>query len=280
MYRKSDRGSPVGHSDILTAMAAATVHALQMTPVKGLRVVARDDVYLTPAGVSDDRRFYLVDERGRMVNGKQLGTLNEIVAVYEHGARTLELTFPDGTVVAGAVEPGEQLTTRFYSRPAPAHELRGGFSEALSEHVGRPVRIVEGLERSGIDRGRGGAVTLVSQASLGALARVAGADEVDSRRFRMLVVVGGIDEPHEEDTWVGEQLRVGDAVVRVRGHVGRCNVTHRHPETGDADLHTLDLLRQYRSGLNTTEPLAFGVYGEVRAPGAVAVGDTVALAPR
>lgn len=260
-------------------MASATVHALQTTPVKGLRVVTRDDVFLTPAGVIEDRRFYLVDELGRMVNGKQLGALNEIVAVYEHGARTLALAFPDGTTIAGDVDPGEQVDTRFYSRPAPAHELRGGFSEALSEHVGRPVRLVEGVSRSGIDRGRGGAVSLVSRASLGALARVAGAD-VDSRRFRMLVIVGGLDEPHEEDTWVGEELHVGAAVVRVRGHVGRCNITHRHPESGDADLQTLDLLRQYRAGLDTTEPLAFGVYGEVREPGRVAVGDAITLTPR
>ncbi len=251
-----------------------------MTPVKGLRVAARDDVYLTTAGVSEDRRFYLVDERGRMVNGKQLGALNEIVAVYEHDARTLALTFPDGTSVAGDVDPDERIDTSFYSRPAPAHVLRGGFSEALSEHVGRPVRLVEGIARSGIDRGRGGAVSLVSQASLSALARVAGAEQVDARRFRMLVIVGGLDEPHEEDTWVGEELRVGAAVVRVRGHVGRCNITHRHPETGDADLQTLDLLRQYRGGLDTTEPLAFGVYGEVRQPGAVAVGDAIALTRR
>lgn len=261
-------------------MASATVHALQTTPVKGLRVVARDDVFLTPTGVSEDRRFYLVDERRQMVNGKQLRMLNEIVARYEHAARTLELTFPDGTVVTGAVEPGEPIQTRFYSRPAQAHELRGAFSAALSEHAGRPLRIVEGVDRSGIDRGRKGAVSLVSRASLGALARVAGADEVDSRRFRMLVVVGGLDEPHEEDTWVGEELRLGAAVVRVRGHVGRCNITHRHPETGDADLQTLDLLRQYRAELDTTEPLAFGVYGEVREPGAVAVGDVIELTAR
>jgi uncharacterized protein YcbX len=258
-------------------MAAATVHALQTTPVKGLRVVARQALELTPTGAREDRRFYLVDERGRMVNGKQLGMLNEIVAAYDDDARTLELTFPDGTRVAGAIEVGEQLTTRFYSRPAQAHELRGAFSDALSDHVGRPVRIVEGIDRSGIDRGRGGAVSLVSRASLGALARVAGADTVDARRFRMLVVVEGLDEPHEEDTWVGEQLRLGEAVVRVRGHVGRCNVTHRHPETGAADLPTLDLLRQYRAQLTTTEPLAFGVYGEVRVPGRVGLGDPVAL---
>jgi uncharacterized protein YcbX len=256
-------------------IAAATVSALQTTPVKGLRVVARERVQLTPTGVTEDRRFYLVDDRARVVNGKQVGMLNEIVAAYDHTARTLALTFPDGTQVAGEIELGARLATRFYSRPAQAHELLGGFSGALSEHIGRPVRIVEGIDRSGIDRGRGGAVSLVSLASLGALARIAGVATIDSRRFRMLVVVGGLDEPHEEDTWIGERVRIGGAVVRVRGHVGRCIVTHRHPESGTVDLPTLDLLRGYRAGLDTTEPLAFGVYGEVLEPGDVAVGDPV-----
>jgi uncharacterized protein YcbX len=246
-----------------------------MTAVKGLRVVAHEDIELTRDGAAGDRRFYLVDERGRMVNGKQLGNLNEVVAAYDGDERRLELRFPDGAHVAGAIDLGPPLQTTFYSRPAQARELLGAFGEALSDHTGRPVRIVEGIARSGVDRGRAGAVSLVSRASLGALARVAGAEEVDARRFRMLVVVDGLDEAHEEDTWVGERIGVGGAVVRVRGHVGRCNITHRDPETGSADLPTLDLLRSYRAGLDTTEPLAFGVYGEVLEPGRIAVGDAV-----
>jgi uncharacterized protein YcbX len=251
-----------------------------MTPVKGLRVVAHQEVELTRDGVCQDRRFYLVDPRGWMVNGKQLGMLNEIVAVYDHDARTLELRFPDGASVGGPIELGELLQTRFYSLPAQARELLGAFSAALSEHAEQPLRIVEGVDRSGIDRGRRGAVSLVSQASVRALARVAGAATIDERRFRMLVVIDGLDEAHEEDTWVGERVRVGEALVRVRGHVGRCNVTHRHPETGDADLPTLDLLRSYRGQLDTTEPLAFGVYGEVLEPGRVAVGDPIGVPAR
>ena len=42
----------------------------------------------------------------------------------------------------------------------------------------------------------------------------------------------------------------------------------------------VDLLRFYRSGLDTTEPLAFGVYGEVLEPGRVAIGDPIELIPR
>ncbi len=260
---------------MLAVMATITVSALLTTPVKGLRVVARDALHLTTAGVADNRRFYLVDERGRMVNGKQIAALHEVVASYGHAERTLELAFPDGTRVAGPVALGEELATTFFSRPTPARELRGDFAAALSEHTGRALRLVEGVHRSGVDRGRDGAISLVSRASLQALAQIAQASEIDARRFRMLVELDGLDEAHEEDTWVGRPVRLGTALVRVRGHVGRCLVTQRDPESGRSDLPTLDLLRSYRGELETSEPLAFGVYGEVLQAGRVAVGDAV-----
>ena len=63
-------------------------------------------------------------------------------------------------------------------------------------------------------------------------------------------------------------VRIGPALVRFGGHVGRCSTTTLDPESGRPDLPTLDLLRFYRGELDTTEPLPFGVYGEVleRAP--------------
>ena len=255
----------------------ATVSALATTPVKGLRVVAVARIEIGPAGAADDRGFYLVDERGWMVNGKRIGALSTVVAAYEAGAGTLSLTFPGGDVVAGEVELGEPIATRFFSRPASARPVLGAWSDALSEHVGEPVRIVESVGRAGVDRGRAGAVSLISRASLDGLAQVAGSDTIDARRFRMLVEIDGV-AAHEEDGWLGERVRVGGALVRFGGHVGRCAITTRDPESGIVDLPTLDLLRSYRSGLETTEPLAFGVYGEVLEPGTVALGDAVVLA--
>jgi uncharacterized protein YcbX len=90
----------------------------------------------------------------------------------------------------------------------------------------------------------------------------------------MLIEVDGI-EPHAEDAWVGRQLRIGAALIAIEGHVGRCLVTSRDPETGVVDLPTLDVLRAYRSDAATTEPLPFGVYGAVLKPGVVRVGDEV-----
>jgi uncharacterized protein YcbX len=66
---------------------------------------------------------------------------------------------------------------------------------------------------------------------------------------------------------------LGAARVLWRGHVGRCIVTSRDPDSGVVDLPTLDILRVYRDGAGTTEPLAFGVHGAVLGAGLVRVGD-------
>jgi uncharacterized protein YcbX len=256
---------------------AILVAGLAGTPIKGLRLLSFDAVTVGADGADGDRCFYLVDAGGQMINGKQIGRLNAVVPAYDAAERRLTLTLPGGELVDGRVELGPTIDTRFFSRPARARVVDGPWAAALSEVAGRPLRLVapDG-GRIGVDRGRAGAVTLVSRATLDRLAGVAGDGPVDGRRFRMLIELTG-PAAHAEDGWVDRRLRVGEAVVRVRGHVGRCLVTTRNPETGDVDLPVLDLLRSYRSDLPTTEPLALGVYGEVLEPGRIRRGDPVTL---
>ena len=68
---------------------------------------------------------------------------------------------------------------------------------------------------------------------------------------------------------------MGDALIRWQGHVGRCLVTSRNPDSGDIDLPTLDILGGYRREVDSTEPLAFGIHGEVLQGGTVRIGDPV-----
>jgi uncharacterized protein YcbX len=144
----------------------------------------------------------------------------------------------------------------------------------LSDYTGTELRLVQAdPDRGGVDRGAAGGVSLISEASVARLEAVADGRTVDSRRFRMLLEVAGPDA-HEEDEWVGHTVRVGQALVAFRGHVGRCLVTSQSPDTGIVDLPTLELLG-YRRGLATTEPLAFGIFGEVLEPGLVRLGDGV-----
>ncbi len=249
---------------------------LQSTPIKGLRILARDELVLDRDGAAGDRRFYVIDDRANMVNGKQIGGLCAVVPDYDAVTGTLTLTFPEPAApVSGQVALGPEIATRFFSRPASGRLVAGPWSQALSEHAGQALRLVATTGRPGVDRGRAGGVTLVARASVDRLAGVA-REVVDGRRFRMLIELGG-PPAHAEDDWVGRRLRVGEALIGVGGHVGRCLVTTRDPDSGDVDLPVLDLLRSYRGGLPTTEPLALGVYGEVLEPGRVRLGDAVGL---
>ena len=87
----------------------------------------------------------------------------------------------------------------------------------------------------------------------------------------MLFEIDGVGA-HEEDEWMGSEVRVGDATIAVNGDIGRCVVTSRNPDTGVTDLPTLVTLASYRRE-GTTEPLPFGVYGSVVEQGTVRVGD-------
>jgi MOSC domain-containing protein len=257
------------------------VSALSVTAIKATRLRSVESLALGPAGARGDRRFFIVDARGRMVNGKVFGQLQSVVADWDEEGRALTLAFPGGETVAGTVgEDGEPLITSFFSRPAEARLARGPWSRALSEFLGQAVRLVEIVPGDGrgsaVDRADGGAVSLISRASLAALAAAGRLEQVDARRFRMLIEVDGVDA-HAEDGWIGREVRVGGASVRFEGNVGRCLVTTRNPDSGEVDLPTLDLLGAYRRQVASTEPLPFGIYGSVASAGAVAVGDPVVL---
>ena len=254
------------------------VSGLLVTPVKALRIQRRDAVTLERGGVPENRRFFILDERDRLVNGNGLTTLQAVVAEYSHGQRELALHFPDGRVVSGCPTGGPLIAARFHGTAVPAVEHDGPWSEALSEYAGTPIRLVEsGLRCGAVDRGRLGTVSLISRGTLERVAAAAGVEgPLDDRRFRMLFEVDGV-EAHTEDEWLDRPLRVGAAVITLRGHVGRCAITTRDPDTGTRDLDTLRALSKYRRDLGTTEPLACGVYGEVTEPGVVRVGDPVVL---
>lgn len=249
------------------------VSGLAVTPVKGTRLLSTDAVSLDRDGAHGNRRFFVIDERERMLNGKQLGALVSVLAEYSPEDRRLALTFPAGDVVDGVVSHGDKVRTHFFSRAREARLVEGPWSAALSAHCDQPLRLVEADgDGAAVDRGRGGAVTLISRASLQRLASEGGVPDVDDRRFRMLIEIDGV-YAHDEDAWVGRRTRVGEAVIAWGGHVGRCLVTSRDPDTGQIDLPTLDILRDYRGHCATTEPLPFGIYGAVLEPGTVRVGD-------
>ena len=137
-----------------------------------------------------------------------------------------------------------------------------------------------GTAESTVKVQRSRAMEKMQAASLAELGRNGHQGEpVDGRRFRMLFELDGC-EPHEEDGWVKRHLRIGEAIVRIRGDVGRCAITTQNPETGEPDLDTLRTISAYR-GFTENEAgqrhIPFGVYGEVTEAGRVTIGAEVEL---
>jgi uncharacterized protein YcbX len=256
------------------------VARISIAPLKSLHVANPHEVELGHAGVAGDRRFWLVDADGRLVNDKRRPELLRVHAEWDEATRRLVLAFPDGPRIDGVVEPGEPVDATLYGRPHPSRGVPGPWQEALSEYAGEPLTLLWS-EPGAVDRGIGsGAVTVVSCSSLEQLGEEAGvAGPVDGRRFRMLFEIDGV-EPHEEDEWIGRRVAIGDAVVAPVGNVGRCAVTTKNPDTGETDLDTLGTLAVYRGEREgRTEPLPFGVHAAVVQPGRVRIGDLVRPVP-
>jgi uncharacterized protein YcbX len=246
---------------------------ISRSPVKGLAIRQIDECELTEAGIAGDREFFLVDENDRLVNSKGLGVLQQVVSAYDDEAQSLRLEFPDGTKVDEQISLDGSIDARFWGNSVAVRVVSGPWSKAISTFAERDLRLVQ-APGPAPDRLRSGAATLLGTASLRAMARILGVDDVDGRRFRMNFGIDGLRE-HEEDEWLGRRVRIGEAVVVPVGNVGRCAVTTQNPDTGVPDLDTLKALAAYRRESETTEPLPFGVHAAVAQAGRVRVGDTV-----
>lgn len=259
------------------------VARLSIAPVRGLALQHPASIDLVQGGVVEDRRFYLVDDQGRIVDRLRSGALVRVAAETDPEATWLRMTFPDGRVIEDEVRLDEPVRTEIYGRLAIGHVVGGRWAAALAPFAGRDVLLVR-CDRPGGTRIREGethvrnAVSLVSDGSLAELARQVGVPAVDGRRFRMLIELEGA-AAHEEDTWIGGEVAIGSAVLSITKPDARCAITTQDPDTGERDLDTLRTLIRYR-GFRVDDPgrkIDFGVLGEVVRPGTVDVGDTVTV---
>lgn len=108
-----------------------------------------------------------------------------------------------------------------------------------------------------------------SLASLRALEDMAGG-ALDRRRFRMNLWLDGL-APWEEFDWLGREITVGAARLKITDRVTRCAATHASPESGRRDVDVTRLLHDRFGHMD------FGVYAQVIGDGVIAVGDPAAV---
>lgn len=249
------------------------VARLNIAPVRSLGLEHRDEIEVTERGVAEDRRFFVIDAENRLVDQLTAASMVQVRSWTDPDATTLRLTFPDGRVIEGPVELGEPIETPIHGRTGVGRVVIGAWAEALGAFLHRDVRIVR-CDRPGGTRA-GNPTSIISDGSLRQLAMHADVPDVDGRRFRMLIELDDA-APHEEDSWIGQDIEIGTAVLRITLQDARCAMTTHDPDTGERDLDTLRTLIDYR-GLRDGKYADFGVLGDVIRPGTIRLGDTVRL---
>lgn len=138
-----------------------------------------------------------------------------------------------------------------------------------------PLQLVGDVDSPAFHDSGASHVTVMGRPSVNALAEAAGG-EVDERRFRMNVVVDGL-EPWEELSWVGRAIRIGELDFDVTKPVVRCLATHANPESGERDI---EVLKTLTSVFGQAQP-TMGVLAVLRGRGGeLAVGAGVTAPER
>jgi uncharacterized protein YcbX len=249
------------------------VAQFSIAPVRSLGLQHPTEIDVTDVGVVEDRRFYLTNDANRLIDQLIVFKLVQVQSRTDPDATSLWLRFPDGTVVDGTVELDEAVETPIHGRTGVGHRVIGPWEASLSEFVGRPLRLIR-CDRPGGTR-RGHPTSIISDGTLRELAAHAGVDAIDHRRFRMLINLEGATA-HEEDTWIGRHIALGDAILRVTEPDARCAITTHDPDTGEPDLDTLRTIIAYR-GLREGRHADLGVLADVVQPGRIRAGDEVTV---
>ena len=244
--------------------ADLVVRSAGFSPVKGMRHRPVARLELDERGAVGDRAWCLVDVGARRVlRTVQHPALMGVVASVDGGS--LALTLPDGSSVDAVPQvSGEAVACDYWGRSVPLTLTEGPHAALVSRFLGTGVRLAA-APRGGVVFGD--PVTLVGTATLRDLAERVGSP-VAAARFRATLVVE-TDEPYVEDTWLGTEVGVGGARLRVGVPVPRCAVIDHDPDTGVKDLRLLRTLVGSRPTNTAGEPV-LGVYAACVRPGLVA----------
>ena len=251
------------------------ISAIRATPVKSLGLASLECAHITHRGIVEDRRFLLMDSQGSVVTQRQMGKLTQVSAEYSDEDDSLRLTFPHGNVVAGQPEPVRETATVLWGRVVRGEEIGGDWNHALSDFCGMELTLMK--PRNPGECFDEYPVSLISEATIAYLSNLTqGEKEFEVERFRPTLLIGGC-EPHEEDSWLGKGLLIGDRLrLRLISRDPRCAITTLDPNTGERDFDTLRLILSYRPSRRAAY---LGVYGIVEATGSVAVGDEITIGP-
>jgi uncharacterized protein YcbX len=222
-----------------------------------------ESAFLTVDGVEGDRGYALRSvESGRILSAKKVSRLLQARSQLGTG---VTVTLPDGSQVSVEDDDASRRLTEWL-----------GFDVELVRAPGDADRpMIEG--DNGVFRGRPGgffdssAVHIVTTSTLRKFGDWHPEGRFDARRFRPNVLLETVEDGFVEEDWIGQTVALGDAQIEITKPCSRCVMTTHAMEELPVDR---DILRT----VNARNDEHVGVYGIVRQPGVVRVGDEVSIA--
>ncbi|MEO8099363.1 MAG: MOSC N-terminal beta barrel domain-containing protein [Acidobacteriota bacterium] len=190
------------------------VSLIQLHPIKGLDPVSVDNALVLPSGALEfDRRWAMLDARGRFVNGKNRQQIHSLRARFD--IPRLEVAL-EGKAFS-LLREGDAIARWF------------------SERLGDPLEWRENADTGFPDDLVSPGPTFVSQASLAKVAEWFGLPvEQTRRRFRANIEFAP-SEAFWEDRLYGRIFRAGEVEIEAVNPCERCVVPSRDPFTGAQD---------------------------------------------
>lgn len=226
--------------------APTSVIGLQRFPVKSMGGESLLESEIAGHGLVGDREWAVYDLHGKLASGKHTRRFRRMDPVFTVTARR------HNAVVLVRLPDGQELAA-----DDPAAEV------ALSDHFGEPVTLRRETDVAHQDEGP---LSIVGTATLVELGRYDGGGRpVDPRHLRANVIVE-TEVPFAEEAWVGRDLIIGSAVLRVTARTQRCRMV------GVAQVG-LPARPRLLHGIADRRDLMAGVYASVVRPGWIRVGD-------
>jgi uncharacterized protein len=257
---------------------AVTISAIYRYPVKGLSPEKLESVALSPGRcLPQDRRFAIALPSTRFdpERPEWLSKTHFVMLMRDEKLAQLQTRFDGETNELRVERAGTTALQENLSDAEGRRRAEAFFDEFLAGEVEGPLRVVEAPGHTFADARRkpnattDQYVSLINLASIAALEQSIGAP-VAPLRFRANVYFDGVPAWSELD-WLGSEIAVGGARLRVIAAITRCAATQVNPATAARDLEIVGAL-QRGFGHNL-----MGIYAEMTEGGEIATGDMIAV---
>lgn len=266
-------------------MSDISLSGIHLYPLKSARGISLDQTALVSRGMAYDRRWMLVDTKGRFLTQRQLPQMALIHTQLESDRLVLQAQGHTDLVLPSVMDKGTSCEVQVWEDHCRALAADESANRWFSQVLNQAVQLVYMPDetRRQVDQtyaqsdditsfADGFPLLLISEASLNDLNQRL-EQAVPMRRFRPNLVVTGC-EPYAEDQW--KQIRIGDILFEVVKPCSRCIITTVDPKTGvrSSNREPLRTLATYRRRDNQ---VFFGQNLIHRGNGALTIGDPVEI---